>query len=658
MPDKTGVIPVELWEDCVPLQQATLDALGVTDIKAVTYEDISKIQKLSYVASLPTVKSSRIPDLISDFESLQQLIINNGNITELSAEIYNISLNTLDLKYNNITIFPAIAEDSPIINSLSILSISFNDFEEFPKEVIKFSNITRLFFEEINTSENDWPFPSEVLFLKKLQYFNARRNKIVDFPEELWDLPDLYGIYLSSNKISEIPNGVSKLNFRDIYFDVADNQIQKIPDDFNTNNRRFVILNMNNNLIEEINSPIGNPKIDNTTLYLSGNLINTIDKSFSETTFDTINLNYNLIADYKPWMDGLKVQKIELNSNQITNLPVDYPDSTVLVEFGNMIENYPIYHKQLISQIDKKTIAYGEILDVKDLFSNIEVIKFDGSFEKLSSGHTLELRGDTSFLDKDYTVIKRGTFEVQVAIAGSPEADEYAMATVTFNVPGFNVIPPIKTVSADAFEIGRDTDIEYKVQFDTSFVKQNSVEFTIRDIIDPCLFIVDYKLDIEESKYVSVEYSRGGNIVYVNVKTVYSEGIDEVFPDTIELKILTKYYKNAVEDEEYVISNTASVIMPEYGEIKSNTVTTEVANLRELAMNNFYSSIALQEAALAAILDAEGMKIQKVSLSDKYTDEEIMQTNKSVNDMINAISRFDMLLASGLKICDDACNEE
>ena len=70
-----------------------------------------------------------------------------------------------------------------------------------------------------------------------------------------------------------------------------------------------------------------------------------------------------------------------------------------------------------------------------------------------------------------------------------------------------------------------------------------------------------------------------------------------------------------------------------------------------------YESVALQETALSHILNAEGEKIQKMVALPDVTPEVLLATNKSVESMVNAVSRLEMILQSKLStfgscLCD------
>jgi hypothetical protein len=78
----------------------------------------------------------------------------------------------------------------------------------------------------------------------------------------------------------------------------------------------------------------------------------------------------------------------------------------------------------------------------------------------------------------------------------------------------------------------------------------------------------------------------------------------------------------------------------------------------EQSINDIIESIALEEAALAHILNAEGEKIQKV-VNDKCTSVEgILNVNKSVNETIKNVIKMQILLQFKLENAQKLVEEE
>ncbi|MEG1499904.1 MAG: hypothetical protein RR400_02430 [Clostridia bacterium] len=79
--------------------------------------------------------------------------------------------------------------------------------------------------------------------------------------------------------------------------------------------------------------------------------------------------------------------------------------------------------------------------------------------------------------------------------------------------------------------------------------------------------------------------------------------------------------------------------------------------------NSVVESIALEQAGLSHILNAEGEKIQKV-LSFKTDLQNVLLVNKSVSETVRAVSELEIILTNKLKIathgrnCTNCCDEK
>ena len=78
---------------------------------------------------------------------------------------------------------------------------------------------------------------------------------------------------------------------------------------------------------------------------------------------------------------------------------------------------------------------------------------------------------------------------------------------------------------------------------------------------------------------------------------------------------------------------------------------------RPQAITDIITSVALEQTALSHILNAEGEKIQKVVASTNCV-EEMLEVNKSVKSMVNAITRLEVLLQLKLEMFEDCLCEE
>lgn len=92
----------------------------------------------------------------------------------------------------------------------------------------------------------------------------------------------------------------------------------------------------------------------------------------------------------------------------------------------------------------------------------------------------------------------------------------------------------------------------------------------------------------------------------------------------------------------------------------TSTTTTTAAPLpqhRCQAISDLFESVALQQAALSHILNAEGEKLQKIIAMENASLDLILSTNRSVESMVDAVSQLEAILKSKLDLFRDClCN--
>lgn len=81
----------------------------------------------------------------------------------------------------------------------------------------------------------------------------------------------------------------------------------------------------------------------------------------------------------------------------------------------------------------------------------------------------------------------------------------------------------------------------------------------------------------------------------------------------------------------------------------SMPVITPGTVTREQAISDIIESVALEETGLSHILNAEGEKIQKV-IAIATNPAELIAVNKSVESMVNAVSRLELILQSKIEL--------
>lgn len=69
--------------------------------------------------------------------------------------------------------------------------------------------------------------------------------------------------------------------------------------------------------------------------------------------------------------------------------------------------------------------------------------------------------------------------------------------------------------------------------------------------------------------------------------------------------------------------------------------------------------MALQQAALSHILNAEGEKLQKVLALEEISPQTILETNHSVRTMVDAVAKLEIILKSKLDLFEDClCDDQ
>lgn len=100
------------------------------------------------------------------------------------------------------------------------------------------------------------------------------------------------------------------------------------------------------------------------------------------------------------------------------------------------------------------------------------------------------------------------------------------------------------------------------------------------------------------------------------------------------------------------IRNTAVVSSTTPDPNPDNNTSTEVTTIlspRCQALVDLVESVALQEAALARILNAEGLKMQTVINMEEITNDQLFELNRSVTSMIGSVSRLEVILQAKLQ---------
>lgn len=82
----------------------------------------------------------------------------------------------------------------------------------------------------------------------------------------------------------------------------------------------------------------------------------------------------------------------------------------------------------------------------------------------------------------------------------------------------------------------------------------------------------------------------------------------------------------------------------------SSSTTTAAPSLRRQAITDVFESVALQQAALSHILNAEGEKLQQILAFDTISPETVLMANRSVESTVNAIAGLETVLEGKLRL--------
>jgi hypothetical protein len=71
------------------------------------------------------------------------------------------------------------------------------------------------------------------------------------------------------------------------------------------------------------------------------------------------------------------------------------------------------------------------------------------------------------------------------------------------------------------------------------------------------------------------------------------------------------------------------------------------------AISDIIGSVALEQAAISHILNAEGEKLQRVVTMPSVTIPQLIEVNNSVENLVDAIAKLELILQSKLKLFGD-----
>lgn len=109
--------------------------------------------------------------------------------------------------------------------------------------------------------------------------------------------------------------------------------------------------------------------------------------------------------------------------------------------------------------------------------------------------------------------------------------------------------------------------------------------------------------------------------------------------------------ENTVDTEHPGFYTVIYEVMDKRGQTARKEITVKVCknDPRHQAITDLISSVALEQASIAAILNAEGKKIQRAKDLD-FTENEMIEINYSVGNMIGSVTQLETILQSKLEL--------
>ena len=223
------------------------------------------------------------------------------------------------------------------------------------------------------------------------------------------------------------------------------------------------------------------------------------------------------------------------------------------------------------------------------------------------------------------------------------------------NVP---VEPPyalVKSVTPSTVPAGTVTPVTFTITFtlpaSLNTAPTTTINFT--DIVNPALMVTSSTFSLSSGQfYVTNNLSSGNTVDYQLVTTIPTGSTGDV-PLTVTMTITANVPAELAMCTR--IPNQASMLVNTQTPLLSNTVFVLVGPMQSI--NDLFESVALMQAGLSHILNAEGEKIQKVVANG--TVEQMLAVNRSVAGMLESITRLEMLLQYDLAIfpCANCCIE-
>ncbi|XP_047670889.1 leucine-rich repeat-containing protein 58 [Tachysurus fulvidraco] len=195
--------------------------LSHLNLHSVNFETVSNTRRIETTQiHLCYNRLVELPVSIRRFTSLEFLDVSNNGLSVLSDAVTALTrLKTLIAKNNRLDEF-SLPKNLSLLQTLEVVNLSGNRFEEIPKQLLQ---------------------------LQRLHSLSFGGNRLKHIPPDIDSLTSLELLYLGGNMISSIPVELANLPVLS-YLALCDNRIQSIPPQF-TRLHSLRSLSLHNNLL-------------------------------------------------------------------------------------------------------------------------------------------------------------------------------------------------------------------------------------------------------------------------------------------------------------------------------------------------------------------------------------------------------------------------
>ncbi|CAG7717685.1 unnamed protein product [Allacma fusca] len=299
--------------------------------------------------------SSLSGQIFGDLFSLQILNLENNEISSINGDTFLAlkNLHTLTLSHNKLTFI-----DSTTLNGLfmlTFLSLDNNLIEEIHPAAFNNNSNVR----DINLNGNAFTgIPSAIQNLTFLKTLDLGENLIQDLNTRLVGLPNLYGLRLTGNQISNVTTTVFQQLPSLKVVNLARNQIHSVQEGAFDFNRNLQAVRLDANYLEEVTGLFGNlPNL--LWLNVSDNRLTWFDYALIPSQLMWLDLHKNEIRHLENiyGREEFRLQTLDASFNSLTSISsLVIPDSIENLYLNDnllkTIEPNTFYRKGNLSRVD------------------------------------------------------------------------------------------------------------------------------------------------------------------------------------------------------------------------------------------------------------------------------------------------------------------